>query len=776
MNIVHPKGIHPMFRVASMSVLLLGVASAADQASAGAAMGIPEDLSSIPETVATTTSDAGSWTTFGGIANGCNGSVDELARLDDGRIIAGGSFTVCSGTAANGVAIYDPVSESWSSLGVGIANGVNGSVSALVVSGNDVYVGGSFSTAGNVAVLNIAKWDGGSWGSIGGVSNNGVSGQVNALALHESILYVGGLFTTAGPGGQVLVNRVARWDGAQWNSLGTGASNGANDGVSAIAISGSDVYIGGPFTQAGGAPAKIRSWNIATQTWGQPIAANMFGSVRAMVAISGGVYFGGTLNPMSGGDPIYVGQWTAGGGFAAVSINVPNSPDFDVHSLSLSGNDVYVGRGAINPGGARVYRFNGSTWSYVGAGADSGRPDSRVNAVLADGSNVWIGGLFGSVDGVSSSRVARWSGSGWQSVGSSSGNGISGDVNSVFVSSAGMHIGGYFGFAGATPVNNLARWNGSSWNALSNGVGQYPLNGAVTSLVAAGTGAYVGGGFNYIDGALLLTGQPNLAQWSGSSWSNLAGGYAGFPTSGFIAAMTGAEGDLLVGGTFSSVAGVVANSIARWNGAAWQALGAGSANGVAGTVNALAVSGNDIYAAGTFTQAGGATANRVAKWTGTSWSSLGTGAANGLNGTVNAIVIKGSDVYVAGSFTQAGLNSANRIARWNGAVWIRLGSGLDNGVVSALAVYGDDLYVGGTFTSAGGLPAYRIARWDGSTWHSLGEGPANGVNAGGSGWVKTLWTQNEQLYVGGQFGSVGGQLSSGLAIWTPDAIHESGFE
>ena len=67
-------------------------------------------------------------------------------------------------------------------------------VSALAVSGSNVYAGGTFTTAGGSAANYIAKWDGSNWTPLG----SGVSGVVNALAVSGSDLYAGGGFTTAG--------------------------------------------------------------------------------------------------------------------------------------------------------------------------------------------------------------------------------------------------------------------------------------------------------------------------------------------------------------------------------------------------------------------------------------------------------------------------------------------------------------------------------------------------------------------------------------------------
>ena len=75
------------------------------------------------------------------------------------------------------------------------------------------------------------------------------------------------------------------------------------------------------------------------------------------------------------------------------------------------------------------------------------------------------------------------------------------------------------------------------------------------------------------------------------------------------------SGNVYVGGYFTTGT-VGANNIAKWNGSAWSALGAG----INGTVYALAVSGANLYAGGYFTMAGGVAATNIAAWNGSAWS------------------------------------------------------------------------------------------------------------------------------------------------------------
>jgi Immunoglobulin domain len=235
---------------------------------------------------------------------------------------------------------------------------------------------------------------------------------------------------------------------------------------------------------------------------------------------------------------------------------------------------------------------------------------------------------------------------------------------------------------------------------------------------------------------------------------------------------------LYVGGVFSTIGGIEANNIARWNGLFWSPLvstapvgGGGVGGGTNGRVNALVVfddgSGPALYAGGTFTLAGGRPASRVVRWDGTTWSKL----SFGLDGSCQAMAVfddgSGEALYVGGGFTAASGLPASRVARWDGTSWSPLEAGV-NGQVNAMAVYDDgtgpSLYVGGFFNNAGGVPASRIARWDGASWFPLG----NEIN-GADDTVFALIVFDDgtgaALYVGGDFSTAGGSAAARIARW-----------
>src|ERR1019366_1654117 len=109
--------------------------------------------------------------------------------------------------------------SAWSALG----SGMDHTVYALAMNGTDLYAGGQFNWAGAVSANYVAKWDGSAWSPLGSGlgASDGSPRCVYALAVSGTNLYVGGEFTTAGG---VTANNIAKWDGNAWSALGSGVN------------------------------------------------------------------------------------------------------------------------------------------------------------------------------------------------------------------------------------------------------------------------------------------------------------------------------------------------------------------------------------------------------------------------------------------------------------------------------------------------------------------------------------------------------------------------
>jgi hypothetical protein len=297
---------------------------------------------------------------------------------------------------------------------------------------------------------------------------------------------------------------------------------------------------------------------------------------------------------------------------------------------------------------------------------------------------------------------------------------------------------------GAAPAGGdarpaLATAGDELWDGRFGALGTDGIVSAIAVVTATGE-VYIGGNFGLAGGVPAR----NIARWDGAAWSAVGGG-----VDGWVYALALSGGDLYAGGAFTSAGGggVPAGHVARWNGSSWSAL----AGGVDNTVYALAASGSDLYAGGFFLEAsdaGGAkSVNYIARWNGSSWSALG----GGMDMTVRALVLSGSNLYAGGYFVTAAdaagaRKPMNYVARWDGASWSPLGGGTDR-AVNALAMGAGGLYAGGAFTAAtdggGTKPAKRVARWDGASWSAL----AGGVDST----VFALATSGANVYAGGAF-------------------------
>ena len=167
----------------------------------------------------------------------------------------GGNFTTAGSVPAENIAQWD--GNNWSALGLGL----NGGVNTLALSGNNLFVGGSFTVATNsgpapVAASRIAQWNGNAWSALGG----GVNNSVSALAISGTNLYAGGSFTVATNSGPTAVaaSHIAQWDGNNWSAMGSGVNNS----VYALAVSGSSLFAGGAFTTAGTNVSAYATWAI----------------------------------------------------------------------------------------------------------------------------------------------------------------------------------------------------------------------------------------------------------------------------------------------------------------------------------------------------------------------------------------------------------------------------------------------------------------------------------------------------------------------------------
>ena len=154
----------------------------------------------------------------------------------------------------------------YEALGTGLT-GTNVVIYTMARLKDDLYVCGSFTNAGGVAVQNAARWNGSTWTNLA----EGITASTQPLILFgmgagpDGRLYVGGYLDSAGALG---VYDLAAWDGTNWQLVRPDAGNGlfipSTSMVRAIAVNGNDLYASGTFTGGGhqqGEPGGALGWH-----------------------------------------------------------------------------------------------------------------------------------------------------------------------------------------------------------------------------------------------------------------------------------------------------------------------------------------------------------------------------------------------------------------------------------------------------------------------------------------------------------------------------------
>lgn len=323
---------------------------------------------------------------------GMNNFVHALA-VYDGKLIAGGDFTIAGGDSVNHVAAWD--GTSWSPLGLGVNN-----VLALTVYDRKLIAGG-YNT--------LSSWDGTSWSTFG----TGADGTVNTLTVFGNKLIVGGCFSAVDG---VSAKGVAAWDGTLWSALGSGIEIGAFGGVYALTVYNDKLVAGGCFEFAlgnGDTARCVATWDGASwSALGSGMGTLLGGLVEALTVYDGKLIAGGWWTEWKAGVPASnIAAWD-GSSWSALGSGLSGLEQEDtscVFDLVVYDGKLFVGGGFRVAGGDTVNyvaSWDGSSWSALGSGVFG---YYRWVYALAEYDNkLFVGGAFATAGGDTSKYITCW--------------------------------------------------------------------------------------------------------------------------------------------------------------------------------------------------------------------------------------------------------------------------------------------------------------------------------------------------------------------------------
>jgi trimeric autotransporter adhesin len=266
-------------------------------------------------------------------------------------------------------------------------------------------------------VTNIAVWNGTNWSALG---NPG--GVVASILVHPTGLYVSGApFYNASLYGSPFFSR---WDGTNWQgALGfppltdTAFYFASSDfGMAALAAVDTNIFIGGRFSigqyASTNPPSGYTNCDNITRfdgAYGWIVGSGLNSNVAAMTAVGSNLYVAGSFTVAGGMAASRIALWNGSHWTNLGSGLVGNG---SINALATMGGNLYAGGTFTNMGGTpanRIAKWNGTNWSALGNGMTyPGQDSAPVVALAGAGADLFVGGTFRMAGNKASFYVARW--------------------------------------------------------------------------------------------------------------------------------------------------------------------------------------------------------------------------------------------------------------------------------------------------------------------------------------------------------------------------------
>lgn len=571
---------------------------------------------------------------------------------------------------------------------------IDSRVISLLLIGDDLYIGGLFTSVGGQGRARLAKID-----TRNKTLDNDwtptCNGNIVDIVSYGSDIYIGGSFNQVN---SQSIDDIAKLNDSD-GSLDMGFTPNSDGLVLTLYVDDTHLYIGGSFSEIDGQPinnlARVDKDDGTLDAVWDPDPS---GGVRSIIAYNNTLIVGGSFINIGGQVRSRLAQLNNTDG-SATSWDANAST---IYKLHLDGDDLYLGGGFSSIDGNTIYRIGR-------VDPDDASPDltwtpdvnTTVTAIATDSRSVVIGGQFSSYDvsaNYSSTRINRTTGHFDQSF-QVRANGF---IYSIKTEADFTYYGGAFISLNSNFRNYIGRVNTStsaidSWDP--------DANGTVYDIEIDGNDVYVSGSFTMVGGQA----RNNIVKINKATGAVDATFNPN--ADGVVYDIEIVGDDLYIGGDFSNVGGQARNNIAKLNKTNGNADATFNPNSN-GLIRKIHHKDNSIYVGGDFSNVGGQVRNNVAKL------NLSDGSADAnwnpnMNDVVWDIASFNNYIYAGGEFTSVngqGRNYLVRLDTSNGTIdtdW----EDETNNLVYVMNFNNRGLDIGGDFTNVNDYFRHKIARF-----------------------------------------------------------------
>ncbi|MGD1847755.1 MAG: hypothetical protein ACFB10_20375, partial [Salibacteraceae bacterium] len=241
----------------------------------------------------------------------------------------------------------------------------------------------------------------------GGVTNgNGGHLILDTEVDHiNGVLYVSGIFAEMN---NIPCNCIARWDGVQWDSLGSGAAGCLPGGppVRSMVLYKGDLYAAGSFRTG----VNFARWNGAT--WDS--IAGFAGTINGFLEHQDTLWALGSFEQIAGVTSPFIIKYDGQNWHSFVDSHNLEGTNFA--AAAFYKGELYVGGNFWDDdlGIEDLAKWNGQEFERVGTGIQGSL--SSVGDMLIFNDRLYVSGLFSEDDGSPGNSVMAWDGSNWDNL------------------------------------------------------------------------------------------------------------------------------------------------------------------------------------------------------------------------------------------------------------------------------------------------------------------------------------------------------------------------